>query len=383
MDVNQLLRELREKKFRPVYLLCGSETLLIEEALRTLIETLLAPEERDLGVVRFYADQAEVEEVLGEARTMPFFGRRRLVVLRRAEAWSGLFSAPRKAAPSTEPGGEEAPDEARAAAELDAHRQSLLAYLDSPNDTTHLVFIASKVDGRLPLVRRLRSMGALVECKAYTQEAAIRWTRERAAEIGCNLSREGTALLVEHVGTDLQRLAREVEKLAEYGADGTELTMEAIERLVVGARERSAFELTDAIARQDVETALRRLEALLTVGEGDGLPLPPLRILGTLAWQVRRVWLVKDGDRKGLSDRESYNRTVKNPVKGLSEWHQRQLQEIRATAGRFSEADMARALRRLLQADSELKGEGTSDRRALETLVMDLCVAGEAKRGGG
>ena len=142
-------------------------------------------------------------------------------------------------------------------------------------------------------------------------------------------------MLVEHVGTDLQRLAREVEKLAEFGADGTEVTVEAIGRLMVGARERSAFELTDAIARQDVETALRRLEALLTVGEGDGSPLPPLRILGTLAWQVRRVWLVKDGDRQGLSDRESYNRTVKNPVKGLSEWHQRQLQEVRETAGRF------------------------------------------------
>ncbi|MDV2503239.1 MAG: DNA polymerase III subunit delta [bacterium] len=383
MDVDQLRRELREKEFRPVYLLCGAETLLIEEALRALVETLLAPEERDLGVVRLYADQAEVEEVLGEARTMPLFGSRRLVVVRRVEAWRGLFSARRRAASQEEPGREDTGDEPGARDQLDARRQSLLGYLEDPNTSTHLIFVGGMVDGRLPLVRRLRAMGALVECKAYTQETAIRWTRERAAEIGCSLSREGAALLVEHVGTDLQRLAREVEKLAEYGADGTELTAEAIERLVAGTRGRSAFELTDAIARQDVETALRRLEALLTVGEGDGGPLPPLRILGTLAWQVRRVWLVKDGDRKGLSDRESYNRTVKNPVKGLSEWHQRQLQEIRATAGRFSEADMARALRRLLQADSELKGEGTSERRALETLVMDLCAAGEAKREGG
>ncbi len=383
MDVDQLLRELREKKLRPLYLLCGSETLLIEEALRALVETLLSPEERGLGVVRLYADQAEVEEVLGEARTMPLFGSRRLVVVRRVEAWRGLFSARRRAASQEEPGREDTGDEPGARDQLDARRQSLLGYLEDPNTSTHLIFVGGMVDGRLPLVRRLRAMGAFVECKAYTQEAAIRWTRERAAEIGCNLSREGTALLVEHVGTDLQRLAREVEKLAEFGAAGTEVTVEAIERLVVGARERSAFELTDAIARQDVETALRRLEALLTVGDGGGGPLPPLRILGTLAWQVRRVWLVKDGDRKGLSDHETYNRTVKAPVQGLSAWHRRQLQEIRATAGRISDADLARALRRLLQADSELKGEGTSERRALETLVMDLCAAGEAKREGG
>lgn len=388
MDVDQLLRDLREKKFRPVYLLCDSETFLIEEAVRALIETLLPPEERDLGVVRLYADQAEVEEVLGEARTMPFFGSRRLVIVRRvdsgeAKEWEGLFRAPRKVATDVEPGEEETPEEARITSEREARRKRLLDYLAKPNPSTHLIFVAGPVDGRLPVVRKLREMGAVVECKAYTQEAAVRWARDRAAEVGCSLSRQGAALLVENVGTDLQRLGRELEKLAEHGADGVEVTAEDIERLVVGVRERRVFELTDAIARHDVETALRRLEALLTVGEGDGNPLHPLRVLATLAWHVRRVWLVKDGDRQGLSDRETYNRTVKAPVQGLSAWHLRQLQEIRATAGRISDADLARALRRLLQADSELKGVGTSERRALETLVMDLCAAGEAKREGG
>jgi DNA polymerase-3 subunit delta len=388
MDVDQLRRELKEEKLRPIYLLCGPETFLIEEALRDLIESLLPPEERDLGTVRLYADQAEVEEVLGEARTMPFFGRRRLVILRRIDAveakgWEGLFRASRKVAAAGERGEEETPDETRSTAEREARRRRLLDYLEEPNPSTHLLFVAGAVDGRLPVVRRLREMGAVVECKPYPQEAAVRWARERAGELGCSLSREASGLLVEHIGTDLQRLTREVEKLAEHGAEGAEVTAEDVERLVVGLRERRVFELTDAIARQDVETALRGLEALLTVGEGDGRPMPPLRILATLAWHVRRVWLVKDGGEMGLSDRDIYNRTVKNPVQALSTWHRRQLQELRETAGRFSEEDLDRALRRLLQADQELKGEGSGERRALETLVMDLCAPGVAKSGGG
>ncbi len=86
---------------------------------------------------------------------------------------------------------------------------------------------------------------------------------------------------------------------------------------------------------------------------------------------------MKDSLAKGLSDLETYNLTVKNPVKELSRWHGRQLKELRETAGRFPEASLSRALHRLLQADEELKGGGTSERRALETLVMDLCASGK------
>ena len=376
MDVEQLRRELKAGTHRPAYLVSGPDTYLAEEALRALLESLLPAEEREFGLIRLYADQVEVEEVLDEARTIPFFGSRRLVVVRRVEAWQGLFSPPRRAASSEEPGEEKSSEETEAGGQLDACRQSLLEYLENPNPTTHLIFVGRNVDGRLPIVRRFRAMGAFVECKTYSQDAATRWVRERAGDLGCNLSMEGATFLVEEVGPDLQRLARELDKLAEYGSDGSEITVEVIERLVVGRRERSVFELTDAIGRQDVEAALNLLETLLSVGDGQG-PLQPLPILGMLAWQVRRIWLVKDSLTKGLSDLETYNLTVKNPVKELSRWHGQRLRELRETARRFSEASLSRGLHRLLQADEELKGGGTSERRALETLVMDLCASGK------
>ncbi len=58
------------------------------------------------------------------------------------------------------------------------------------------------------------------------------------------------------------------------------------------------------------------------------------------------------------------------------------LAELKETAERFSEADLMRILRRLLQADAELKGEGTSDRRTLEALVIDLCRTRQAEGAG-
>lgn len=380
MNVSQLRRELSSGVHRACYCLYGPETFLVEEALSALLEALLPREEREFGVVRLYADEASVDEVLNEARTMPFFSSRRLVVVRRIEAWEGLFSPRRKAASAEEPDQEGVEDGSERAGEdqLDAHRRSLLSYLEEPNPAAHLIFVGRRADARLPVVRQLRDMGALVECTAYSQEAALKWVRQRARTIGCELPREGAALLVECVGPDLQRLAHELDKLAEYGTDGEEITTEVIERLIAGDRERSAFELTDAIARQDVETALRRLDTLLTIGEGDK-PMPPLRVLGSLAWQVRRVWLVKDGTRRGLSDIDTYRRAVKSPLKRFSTWHQEQLKALRETAERLSEADLASALRRLLQADMELKGGGTNDRRALETLVIDLCRVGQGE----
>lgn len=378
MDAADIRKELSLGKFRPIYCLFGPESFLVEELLRELVGALMEAGEEEHAVARFYADECGVADVVGEARTLPFLSRKRVVVVRRAEAWEGVFSARRRAQAQDEPeDGDAAEDGPR-----DGDAQDLLDYLDSPNPSSHLIFIASRLDGRMPAVKKLKSMKALVECSTLRDDEAARWVRRHAAQEGLTLSGAEAALLVEHVGPDLNRLAQEVGKLSEYlGREGGDVGG-AVELLAAGGRERSGFELTDAIIRQQAETALRRLETLLTVGEGDG-PVAPLRILGSLAWQFRRVWLVKDGAEKGLADLELFNRTTaKSPAKGLSRWHRRQLAELKDTAKRFSEEDLRRMLRRLLKADAELKGEGTSERRTLEALVIDLCGAGKGERVG-
>lgn len=381
MDLVQLRRELSQGKGRPCYCLFGPETYLIEESLGALIGALVPPEEQELGVVRLFADECTVDEILSEARTQPFFSQKRVVVVRRAEAWEGVFTPRRKRASQDEQVEVEAKEDKAEDQKLTALSQGLLSYLSNPNPSTHLIFLAQRVDGRLPVVRRLKELEAMVECKTRGEAEALRWVVDRAGALGCSLSRRDAALLVEQVGPDLQRLAQEVEKLSEYMSRDRMDASDAIELLVAGGRERSAYELTDAVIRQDAETALRRLEALLTIGDGEG-PVAPLRMLGLLAWQARRVWLVRDSLQKGLSDLETYNRASKSQVKGLSRWHQRQLGELKETAERFSEEDLMRVLRRLLQADAELKGEGTSERRTLEALVIDLCKVGKTERAG-
>lgn len=381
MNIAQLRRELSRGKGRPCYCLYGPETFLVEESLRALVGSLVPLEEQALGVVRFYADECAVDEVLSEARTQPFLSQKRVVIVRRAEAWEGLFTSRRKKVSPDEPSELETEEEKSGDPKHATEVQDLLGYLSDPNPSTHLIFVATRVDNRMPVVRRLNEMEALVECAAFGEGEAVRWVLDRANALGCSLTRQEAALLVEHVGADLQRLANEIEKLSEYMSRDRVDASEAIELLAAGGRERRAFELTDAIVRQDTETALHRLEALLTIGEGSG-PVAPLRILGSLAWQVRRVWLVRDSLHKGLPDNETYNRVSKSTVRRLSRWHLRQLAELKETAERFSETDLMRVLRRLLQADAELKGEGTSDRRTLEALVIDLCGTGQAERAG-
>lgn len=376
MDLDQLKQELHEGMLKPFYCLSGEETQIVDQALNLIIQAVLKKEEREHGMARLYADEKSVREVLEEALTLPFFTAKRVVVVRRVEAWEGIFVQRRRSTSQEDQPGQ---DEAGSKAEeghLEAQRQSLLDYLACPNPTTHVILIAGRADGRLPVVRRLKEMGAFVECSAMKEQSATRWVTERAKQAGLRLSKAGASRLVEHVGPDLQRLAREVEKLADFSLSQQGDDVEAIELLVAGGRERNAFDLSDAIAGQETEKALRRLNDLLTFGEGEG-PIPPIVILSKLTWQMRRVWLVKDSLKTGLPELETYNRVVKAPVKALSGWHRNRLRELRETAERFSDEGLTRAWERLLQADLELKGEGTNPRRTLEALVIDLCEAGE------
>jgi DNA polymerase-3 subunit delta len=371
LDLQRLKEELQAGKILPCYLLVGEESYLAEEALEAIAQSFLGPQDRRHAVVRLYANEKSLEEALHEARTVPLFTSRRLVVVKRAEAWEGLFSRGHAGEEQEEASraGETTPRTSRASWE------ALSRYLDDPSERSCLVFVAQEADGRLPAVKRLRQKGALVDCRPPTEEGALRWIRRKAEAMGIGLPQGAAELLLERVGPDLQRLARELEKLSEYGARGEELSEEVLERLVSGQRERSVFELTGAIARGDLATALQRLDDLLTVGEGQG-PMHPLVVLSRLAWQIRQFWIIKECVAEGLSELETYNRLFRRSVHRLSSWHRGQLKEIRQAADGFSDEALAWAVKRLLRADEELKGGATNPRRTLETLVVDLHRAG-------
>lgn len=210
------------------------------------------------------------------------------------------------------------------------------------------------------LAEIVRELGGVVEELGPLGEGDVEdWIERRAAALGVRLDSAARTELARTVGSDLERVDRELEKLRAYAMEEM-VRAEDVRLLVPGAVEAVVFDLTGAVLHKDVRTAVATLERLFELDE------PPLRLLGLLVWQFR-VLLVAAGARSDAELERAARQT------GLSRGA---LLRARRIAAGVRPSLVARAYESLYAADVALKGglsRGEQQRAVLQLLVLDLC----------
>lgn len=325
----QLHQLLAQGTVAPLYLVVGEEDLLRDQTLSTLKAALLGGEGDEFNCDLFYGDDAGGAEIVACASEIAVFAARRLVIVKGADKLP--------------------------ARECDA----LLPYLKSPNDSTAVIFLASKLDGRLKFTQALNQAAVTVDCSPLRDAQLIPWLKQDAERVGITLDDEAMQLLREACGGSLYSVRRELEKLASYVATDQVVTAADVNLLRGTEPGASVFDLAVAIGAKNRGLALTILTRNLEAGDA------PLRILGSLAWQYRRLWKVKELIRQGGREGEAARTLRMDPYK------------VRAFLGQFSDAHLQDALWLFLEVDAKLKG-GSNGRpvRVLEALLLKLCDRG-------
>ncbi len=328
-----IIRHLDNHNLAPFYLFYGPSEFLKETVLAKLKKLVLDPATAELNYQSFYADEAGAEQVIEAARSLPFMSDHRVVVVRRAEAFSR------------------------------SDQEKFLPYLDSPVESTYLIFLTVEGNLRHPLFSRIRKYGTAVRFLALKETQVITWLLATARDMGINISREACAYLRQIVGDRLMELHGELQKLAtRYGS--RRIGVEQVQEMATKTRPYSVFELMDHLSEKDCKKALEALHRLLDQG-GKNSALP---ILGMLNRQFRLLWkarhLTKGGAQKQAPS-----------ALGVPPFLARKLL---VQAGRWSEVQLRDFLESLCLADSRLKS-GSQENVILDHLVISLCkgYAGE------
>jgi DNA polymerase III subunit delta len=321
----QLESVLKQQAAAPLYLIVGEEDLLRDRAVAAL-KTAVLGESGDFNYDLFYGDEASGADVLTCASEMPVFAERRLVIVKTAEKLTAKEG------------------------------EILLRYLASPMETTTLVFVSPKLDGRLKFSQTLARAAVTVDCSPLREVQLMSWMAEDAGRLAVRLETDAMQLLKEASGGSLYAIRRELEKLASYVPSDRAITVADVYLLRGMEPGASVFDLTLAIAESKQGQALSILARNLEAGEA------PLRILGSLAWQYRRLWKVKDLFQQGGREGEAARSLRMDPAK------------VRMFLGRFSDEHLQTALQLFLQSDAQLKGSGSSHpKMVLERLLLRLC----------
>lgn len=306
--------------FHRVYFFGGPDTLTKEDALRNLKKAFLGPDGAALGEDLFDGNDASGGAIVSALHTLPFFGGRRLVVVRRAAEL--------------------------ATADTNRLADGLAAI---PSSNALVLLWDEKPDARSVLVQAARSAGIVLTLWPPFENQLPGWVIARAESLGKSLDRPTAQLLVEQAGPGLPELVQELGKLVLYAKDRPTITVDDV-AAVVGDKAAVRFmEWERALWRKDRAGSLSILEVLRTQGD------PPEKLLPQLIRAIQKICLGKAlFSEKALPKKQLFDRLWIKQMDTQAEFER--------AVSRWTWNDLLRALDRLVEADVSLKrGHGHPD----------------------
>ena len=224
----EIVKDVRNGIFKPVYLLMGDEPYYVDMVCDAILEHCIDESERDFNQTVCYGADVTADSVITAARRYPMFAERQLVVVKEAQMMKGL--------------------------------DDLAVYCQNPLDSTVLVIAmhGAGADKRKSLYKTVSKMGVVVDSQALRDYDMPKWIPVFYQSKGLQIDPDAAALLAEHAGTDLNKIAIETEKMLKNLPEGTtRVTASDIEKNVGISRQFSIFELTKELSNKNAAKALR------------------------------------------------------------------------------------------------------------------------------
>lgn len=333
----KFFRQVSKGEPDPVYYIYGEETYLLDKALESITQAACPEGINDFNYDLIQGRDIDGNKVLSCAQMLPMMSKRRLVVVRDLQEVNPKVLEP------------------------------LADYFKDPSPSTVLVFhartIKKKIDGRIGIIKKLKKAASVCEFKPLYENELGPFLSRQAGRRGLRLDDETTAYLVDAVGTELAALDQALTKIDLYvGAANDDETRQVrvddAKAVVARTRNRSVFDLTDALGERNYQDAMEDLQRMLLDGES------PLMISHMITRHFRIVAKLQDASLQ-RADRYEAARAVH-----VSPYF---LRDYKRHARTFSATEVRGILKRLLEVDIALKSSGVPDRVVLEQLLSDIC----------
>ncbi|HEY0759918.1 MAG TPA: DNA polymerase III subunit delta [Acidisarcina sp.] len=340
-------------KLRAGYVLLGDEAFLYERCRRAVLEAFVPPEMRDFCLSDLDLAETGIFDALDRAQSPSLMAPFQVLFLRNLRV---LYTRGAKK------------DEFAA----------IDAYFRSPNPQALLIFVADHIRIAADLRRmdmqdkerydRIReTLGdwcGLVELARVDEADALRWLLAESEKREVTFDADAARELADSLGADMMLIASEFEKLLLYAGEKRRVTLGDVETMVLAAKQRSLYELTDAISSKDKPRALLLLQGLLNAS--DGGEDSAIGHLYMLARTFRQMLVIVEKDvRDSRAIWQALWQGFRMPPFAADDL-------IRQARRYKSRRELTRALRLIARSDLELRSSPPDKRLVLERLVLAL-----------
>ncbi len=328
-DYKKVMLDVRAGTFKPVYMLHGEESFFIDRIAEEIEHLGVQEHERDFNLTILYGKDTDPDQVKDTCLRFPMMADRQVVVVRELQTWR-----------------------------ID-QVEKLESYFARPTPTTVLVLLYKhkKVDGRKSILKTIQKGGGVVFTSDKVRddklpEVLMSFAKNHKRKLGASEAE----LLANHLGSDLAKAVKEVEKLCLVTEQGAAITNEAIQRYIGISKDYNVFELQNAIGMRNAAKAQRIAQHFANDPKDNPLPLT-LGALNTYFAKLAMVHALPGKNQQELAAAmkvnpyfvKDYVAQARNyPLAKLNEiqWHLRQC-DLRSK-GVGGDGDPGELLRELL-----------------------------------
>ncbi len=222
VELIKIQDDIKNGNIKPIYFLMGEEPYYIDRVSDYIENNILLEEEKDFNQTIFYGRDVTIEEIISAAKRYPMMAERQVIIVKEAQDLS-------KTIDNIEP------------------------YVENPMETTVLVFCYKykTLDKRKKITKLLEKKGVVLESKKLRDYQIGDWIKKLVASKNRSIEPKSIAMLAEFLGTDLDRINNEIEKLQIILPEGTSITPLLIEQNIGISKDYNVFELRNAIGERN------------------------------------------------------------------------------------------------------------------------------------
>lgn len=227
MSADAVLKDLKNKKYAPIYLLHGEEAYYIDEISHYIETNILDEAEKGFNQMVLYGKDLDVPTLISHAKRYPMMAERQVVVVKEAQDLKKI--------------------------------DELLTYAENPLPSTLLVlcYKHKKFDARLKLAKTIANKGVIFQSDKLYDNKIPAWVSEYLSAKGFKINPKASQLIADYLGNDLSKVANELNKLILNVQPGIEISTSHIEQNIGISKDYNIFELQNAIGKKEILKANR------------------------------------------------------------------------------------------------------------------------------
>jgi len=228
MTHTEILQNLKKKIYHPIYVLMGEEPYFIDLISDYIANNVLEEGERSFNQTILYGKDTTKDTLLTIARRFPMMSAYQVVILKEAQYFKDL-------------------------------EDELLTYAESPLNTTILVicYKYKTLDKRKKFVKLAQEKGIVFDSPKIYESQLIAWINKYCTENGYKISPQASAMLAEYLGTEISKVANELDKLMILLPSGSTISPTDIEKNIGISKDYNIYELQNALGERNILKANR------------------------------------------------------------------------------------------------------------------------------